>query len=233
MLAAEFPQARVLLGDGNLYWGGGVAAGMAEARANAAEIHLWLNDDCLPAAGSLERLVERVGVTHGVCGGICFDPDDPTKLTYAGNLLGNDASILGTGHREPLAAEFLNGNLVAVHQKVIASLGLVPARRYPHFGGDVMYSLRARRHGFAVEIDPLAKALNRRDDPLRHVFQSHSIAKLWREMARIASPLYFPTYWNMLHERFGWQAWFRWPAYFWRMSCMTVRLLLAGRGEAS
>lgn len=225
MLAREFPQVHAVPGNGNLYWGGGIALGMEHARTAGAEVHLWLNDDCLPAAGSLEKLVERVRATRGICGGVCYDPDEPTKLTYAGTLIGQDTRMLRDA-TEPVAAESLNGNLVAIHREVVAVLGRMPADKYPHFGGDIIYSLRAFRKGLAVEVHPLAKALNRRDDPLRKVMQSGSAARLWREMGRIASPLHYPTYWNLLRECFGWQAWFRWPAYFLRL----LRLSLKVRG---
>jgi len=225
MLAAQFPEVHVVTGSGNLYWGGGIAMGMEAAGAAGAEVHLWLNDDCIPGVGSLERLVERVRETRGVCGGVCYDPDYPDKITYAGTLIGQDTRILTTGVTEPLAAESLNGNLVAIHCDVVERLGPMPSQRYPHFGGDIIYSLRAHRAGLPVEIHPLATALNHRDDPLHQVFQSSSVVRLWREMGRVASPLYFRTYWNLLRERFGWHAWFRWPAYFWRMIRHTQRLL--------
>jgi GT2 family glycosyltransferase len=223
MLAREFPQVHAVPGNGNLYWGGGIALGMEHARAADAEIHLWLNDDCLPAAGSLEKLVQRVRTTRGVCGGVCYDPDEPTKLTYAGTLVSQDTGMLQAAI-EPVAAESLNGNLVAIHRDVVAVLGCLPADRYPHFGGDIIYSLRAFRKGLSVEVHPQAQALNRRDDPLRKVMQSGSAASLWREMGRVASPLYFRTYWNLLRESFGWQAWFRWPAYFLRLLRLNLKM---------
>jgi len=116
---------------------------------------------------------------------------------------------------------------VAIHREVVERLGPMPSPRYPHFGGDIIYSLRAHRAGLPVEIHPLATALNRRDDPLQKVFQSGSVVRLWREMGRVASPLYFRTYWNLLHERFGWHAWLRWPAYFWRLLRLTCRIFFS------
>ena len=225
MLANEFPHVHSVLGNGNLYWGGGIALGMEHARAAGAEIHLWLNDDCLPGEGSLEKLVERVRVTHGVCGGVCYDPVDASRITYAGTLIGKDVSVLREA-LEPVAAESLNGNLVAIHRDTVEALGGMPADLYPHFAGDIIYSLRAHRKGIAVEIHPRAKAINRRDDPLKKVMQSGSVVRLWREMNRVASPLHFPTYWHLLHEVFAWQAWFRWPAYFGRMLRLNLKILV-------
>lgn len=226
MLAKEFPHVHSVMGNGNLYWGGGIALGMEHARAASAEIHLWLNDDCYPEKGSLEKLVDRVRATRGVCGGVCYDPQDSSKITYAGTLIGQEVSVLKQTDT-PVAAESLNGNLVAIHHETVEALGAMPADLFPHFAGDVIYSLRAYRKGITVEIHPLAKAINRRDDPLKKVMQSGSVARLWRERNRIASPLHFSTYWNLLREVYAWKAWFRWPAYFWRMLRLTAKILRA------
>lgn len=226
MLAKEFPHVHSVMGNGNLYWGGGIALGMEHARAASAEIHLWLNDDCYPEKGSLEKLVDRVRATRGVCGGVCYDPQDPSKITYAGTLIGQVVSVLKQTDT-PVAAESLNGNLVAIHHETVEAIGAMPADLFPHFAGDVIYSLRAYRKGITVEIHPLAKAINRRDDPLKKVMQSGSVARLWREMNRIASPLHFSTYWNLLREVYAWKALFHWPAYFWRMLRLTAKILRA------
>jgi GT2 family glycosyltransferase len=225
MLAAEFPGIRVVRGDGNLYWGGGIAAGMGAARDAGAGIHLWLNDDCQPARGSLELLVGRARETAGICGGICYDPDEPQRLTYAGTPLTPLPPPATADKSFPVPAESLNGNLVAIHSKVVDRLGLLPSGDLPHFGGDIVYTLHAHRLGIPVEIHPAAKALNRRDDPLKAVLASGSSRRLWRELRRTASPLHFRTYWFILKERFGMVAWFRWPAFFARMIRLNLKLL--------
>lgn len=176
-------------------------------------IHLWLNDDCRPSAGSLELLVSRVLETRGICGGVCYDPDDPQRLTYAGTPLKALPGPAEATSASPVPAESLNGNLVAIHADVVETLGLLPSEDLPHFGGDIVYTLRARRRGIPVEIHPAATALNRRDDPLKSVMASGSSRRLWREMTRTASPLHFRTYWFILNELFGWRAWLRWPAF--------------------
>lgn len=225
MLADDFPKVHVVAGDGDLYWGGGIAAGMEAARRAGAEIHLWLNDDCRPSPGSLELLVSRVLETRGICGGVCYDPDDPQRLTYAGTPLKAPPGPAEATSASPVPAESLNGNLVAIHADVVKTLGLLPSEDLPHFGGDIVYTLRARRRGIPVEIHPAATALNRRDDPLTSVMASRSSRRLWREMMRTASPLHFRTYWFMLKERFGMLAWFRWPAFFARMLKLNLKLL--------
>jgi GT2 family glycosyltransferase len=225
MLAKDYPTVHVLKGEGNLYWGGGIAKGMDAAREANAEVHLWLNDDCLPRLGSLERLVARVRETKGICGGICLDPKEQTKITYAGTLLEKNIDLLHLGEGHIFRAESLNGNLVAIHHEVVGKLGLLPSSRYPHFGGDIIYTHRANKADIIVEIDSLAKALNRRDDPLSKLFPNGSTTRLWKEIFRVASPLHFRTYWNQLRERFGWKAWLRWPGFFVRMLRLNFKLI--------
>lgn len=225
MLRDTYPSVRVTRGDGNLFWGGGIALGMSEALKHSAEIHLWLNDDCLPDKGSLERLVNRVRATRGICGGVCYDPIHTDRLTYAGTPLEPIPSRQDAKQAVPIKAESLNGNLVAVHHEVLEKIGSFPSAALPHFGGDIAYTLRARRAGIPVEIDPGAVALNRRDNPLGKVMAERSTLRLWREISRVGSPLHFPTYWYLLRERFGWHAWFRWPAFFVRMIRINLALL--------
>ncbi len=225
MLISEFPHVHVVTGNGHLYWGGGVGLGMEHARNANAEIIVWLNDDCQPATGSIQHLIDRVRQTKGISGGICYDPDDKKKLTYSGAADGKIISEFGRDSSEPIAAESLNGNLVAIHRDALEKLGPMPSHLYPHFGGDIIYTLRAHRMGLPVEVAPLAKALNRRDDPLQKVMRSGSVIRLWREMGRIPSPLYYPTYWNLLKERFGWRAWYRWPAFYLRMLRLSLQVL--------
>jgi hypothetical protein len=95
----------------------------------------------------------------------------------------------------------------------------------PHFGGDIVYTLRAHRCGRPVEIHPGAEAVNRRDDPLKAVLAYGSSLKLWKEMSRTASPLHFSTYWFVLKESFGCWAWLRWPAFFIRMIKLNLKII--------
>ena len=85
MLAAEYPEIKVIQGTGHLYWGGGIATGMMAAQAASADVHVWLNDDCLPDENSIACVVERARTTRGMCGGICRDSEDPTLVTYSGS----------------------------------------------------------------------------------------------------------------------------------------------------
>ena len=218
MLSASFPDVEVLPGNGDLYWGGGIAAGMEHALSNGAEVMVWLNDDCLPHQGSIRILVDRVRETRGICGGVSYDPDQPDQVTYSGSRTG-DAKI----HIRPAADEFahvdtLNGNLVAVHRAVTEAIGILPSDLFPHYGGDFIYCLRAHRAGLTAEIAGSATALNRRDYPLERFGASKPAAAIFREPFRTASPVHLATHWNLTREAFGFRAYPRLPFYFMRLA---------------
>lgn len=216
MLRADYPEVLVVAGDGNLYWGGGIAAGMRAAHSANAEVHVWLNDDCLPLPGAVEEVVSRVRYTKGICGAICYDPVQTGRITYSGARKGTPGVVAPEpGKHETV--DVMNGNLVAVHASVIDRIGVVDAERFPHYGGDIEYCIRAKRLGIPTEISGSARALNRRDNPLTSFGVTKPAASVFHEPFRTASPIYWPAYWNILRLSYGWTAYLRWPTYFVRL----------------
>lgn len=216
MLRDEFPEVRTVVGDGNLFWGGGIAAGMRVALEARAEVHVWLNDDCLPVAEAIETVVSRVRETKGVCGAVCYDPDHPNKVTYSGAKIGVSGIIAPpAGYREEV--DMLNGNLVAIHCSVVEELGVVDEVRFPHYGGDIEYCIRARGNGRLIEISGDARALNPRGTPLARFGVDKPAHAIFCEPFRVASSIYWPAYWRILKLSFGWKAYLRWPSYFVRL----------------
>jgi GT2 family glycosyltransferase len=217
MVEREFPAVRIVDGNGNLFWGGGILEGMIFAHGQGAETMVWLNDDCLPLPGAVETVIARVLDTRGICGGICHDPAHPEVLTYSGTKRGSDAMVC-PGRDEIESVELINGNLVAVHRDVVARIGFPPGRELPHYGGDSVYSLRATRAGIPCEVHGNARATN----PPNPYFDRFGSAKpawlLLKEPFRVGSILFWPTYWRFLCEAYGWRAYVRWPAYFLRLA---------------
>ncbi|MDB6080371.1 MAG: glycosyltransferase family 2 protein [Akkermansiaceae bacterium] len=215
MLAADFPRVRTVDGNGSLFWGGGILEGMKYAHAQGAEIFFWLNDDCIPEQGAIGLLVDRARETHGICGGVCYDPADPSVITYSGELFGHGTLKPAAG--EILPVDMINGNLVAVHRDVVDRIGFIPGDRLPHYGGDSVYSLRARRAGIPCEVHGSARATNPPNPYLSRFGIDKPARLVWKEPFRTASILYWPTYWRFLRETFGWQAYLRWPFYIKRL----------------
>ena len=237
MLESEFPEVRVLRGDGYLFWGGAIALGMEAAFAAGAQVVVWLNDDCRPDPGSIDVVIRRVHESHGMCGGVCLDPDDPSVVTYSGatrTFLGRlNARLLRPEPGEFLPVDVINGNLVAVHRDLVAAIGPFPAGRFRHYGGDSVYCLRTRRAGKTAELAGSATARSRRDDPLGQFGRTKPVLALWREPFRVGSPLNLRANWFLLREAYGAWAWFRWPGYVWRLLRLTAVAGLRRRPAAN
>jgi GT2 family glycosyltransferase len=209
---------------------------MAAARAANAEVHVWLNDDCLPDEGSIEVLVNRVRETKGMCGGICRDPKNESLITYGGCQIGAAALVQPpAGHFEP--SDVMNGNLVAIHTDAVERIGLLDSKRFPHYGGDTAYCINARFQNIATEIAGSATAVNPRGNSLEAFGLTKPANAIFNEPFRLASPLYLPTYWQVLRLSYGWKAYLRCPAYFirlvklWRQACKKAANNSHGRGQ--
>lgn len=216
MVETDFPEVRCVDGDGHLYWGGGILAGMHVAFAAGAEVMVWLNDDCLPAPGAIKVLLSRVRETNGICGGICYDPARPGVQTYGGTRMSVKeivSPVVGT----TTPVDLINGNMVAVHREVVDRIGFPPGLEFPHYGADSLYALRAVRAGIPCEVHGDALATNPPNPYFDRFGTSRPAWWLLKEPFRIGSILYWPTYWGFLREAFGWRAYLRWPSYFIRL----------------
>ena len=218
MLAEGFPSVIRVEGTGNLFWGGGVALGMQYAQKADAEVHIWLNDDCLVDDGSVDRIVERALETKGICGGVCFEEDGQT-LAYSGDVI-RDGKLQRVYPQkgERLPTELLNGNMVAIHRDVVKKLGGIDTKRFPHYAGDSIYGLEASRAGVAVEIDGSATGINPRGNYFERFGTSKPASAVWKDILWVGSPNYFPSYWHSLKAMFGWRAYYRWPAFYVRLT---------------
>jgi GT2 family glycosyltransferase len=156
MLANEYPQVKVIKGDGNLWWTGAVAKAIDELQSEFGpdDYFLLVNNDTQLSVETVEMLVresERLG-RAGV---------SPIALS------GSQAISTGWG---PKTAPILNdferqsaffarsGNVIAV-QSLFGRCSLFPveildavrnydAETFPHYHGDTDFCLRARRAGF-------------------------------------------------------------------------------------
>jgi glycosyltransferase involved in cell wall biosynthesis len=216
MLESEFPEVHCVNGNGHLYWGGGILEGMKVAHAGDADVMVWLNDDCLPAEGAIDLLIGRVLESKGICGGVCRDPENSSVVTYSGTKEGHE-DMVSPGPGEFVQVDLINGNLVAVHREVVDRIGFPPGLELPHYGGDSIYGLRARRAGIPCEVCGDAIATNPPNPYFDRFGKTKPAWELLKEPLRIGSILYWPAYWRFLREAFGWQAYFRWPAYFIRL----------------
>jgi rhamnopyranosyl-N-acetylglucosaminyl-diphospho-decaprenol beta-1,3/1,4-galactofuranosyltransferase len=156
MLAAEFPQVRVIRLAGNAGAAGGMHVAVREGLKRDPD-WLWLmDDDGVPSPGCLAeelRVTERE--RYGICGPLLLNIEDPTRLAFFPPARGlpEEAEAL----RREVGGDCLatgvpglwNGVLVAAH--VIHKIGLPKAEMFI-WGEEHEFALRARGAGCALGV---------------------------------------------------------------------------------
>lgn len=167
MIRNQYAWARVVKGDGSLWWTGAIALGMKAAIEAGADCVVWLNDDSLPDQGAIETVVQGARSSQGICGGLCRGSDG-NPVAYAGGIMqGTWPKALQAqdleGKRE-IDVTWLHGNLVAIPEAVWRRCGLPDARHMPHTLADISYTHGAHQLGIPVQILPTATALAAAND---------------------------------------------------------------------
>lgn len=145
-----FPEAIVLVGDGSLWWGGGINLGMKHAFDAGASHVIWLNDDCLPQPGSLATLVEASQARQAISIAPCL-LEETGEVHYAGQRKTvNGLEMVSCDKGKTLECDTGCGNCVCVPQAVVELIGGIDTRHFPHAMGDADYGLRASEAGIRV-----------------------------------------------------------------------------------
>jgi GT2 family glycosyltransferase len=152
-----WPGARIISGDGTLFWAGGMAT--AEREAGHADFLLWLNDDVILEPDAVRRLLDThasVGSEHPhIVVGAMRDALTGA-LTYSGveRSRKNRAQFqLVTPGRHPRQVATMNGNAVLVSKSASELTGPIDGA-FGHGMADFDYGLRAASAGCGVWLAP-------------------------------------------------------------------------------
>ena len=144
---AEFPGARVIRGDGSLYWCGGMRKAWREAAASDPDHYLLLNDDTLLLPGALRALLEIAGTPDSRVIAVAAIRDPHTgKAAYGG--IRHKTGLVAAGGKLETCNTF-NANAVLVPRPVYRELGIFH-ETYTHGMGDFDYGYQATRRGMHV-----------------------------------------------------------------------------------
>lgn len=204
---AGFPEVEIVPGDGNLWWGGATALGSTRALATGARIVFWLNDDCLPRPGTLERLAAVVRARDAVAVSQVYTPHGPICGGYHRTATGLTNRVCPPGAESPCDA--YAGNCVGLPRAALAGAANVDAAALPHLFADLDHGLRAVRAGRprAVVLGdapsdssegdrrPLSRSLLLGDRPLSEV---------WRGLGQVRSIYYAPAVLRFHLRHWGW-----------------------------
>lgn len=143
-----WPGAKVLRGDGSLFWNGGMRRAWAEAVRSDPDYFWLVNDDTIMSPGCLAELMTLVGgpESRRIAIGAVEDPETG-HLVYGGWRRRGRERVVPLG--EPERCETMNANCTLVPRRVRRELGIFH-RAYTHAMGDFDYGLRAYRAGIEL-----------------------------------------------------------------------------------
>lgn len=151
LITDQFPWAKIVHGDGYLWWTGAIRLGMASAIREGADTICWLNDDCLPDPGALEKLVHLARCRRCICGGVCRTGSNPAIAYGGGFMKGTWPAPLRRLPADPLCeVDWLHGNMVAIPSHIWQRVGLPEDRWMRHTLADIAYTFKAHELGIPV-----------------------------------------------------------------------------------
>jgi GT2 family glycosyltransferase len=150
----EFPDVKIISGDGNLYWVGGMRA--AWAAAGPADFYLWLNDDVelnIEAVAALLRTYDEQDDSAAIVAGATCD--STSGKTNTGGLWRRGWYNCGVHEPRdtPVLCDSLDGNIAMVPRPAFERLGML-SDKFTHYFGDADYGLRARQAGVPILLAP-------------------------------------------------------------------------------
>lgn len=207
-IQALYPDVMVLAGDGSLWWTGAIATGMRYAYDQGAEWFIWLNDDCQVPPNTLTDLVTWCREHPGaIVGGQGVESDHPDRIAFGGKIkTWKGYRFIQAESGQIVPCDLLSGNLVCIPRAAVEQVGFPDPRLMPHYGGDSLFLLRAKKAGFPLFVDARHRLLNLPGEP-----------KLYPQRWLLAEgePLHILKLVFMPQSGLSWRVWlrFNWEAY--------------------
>lgn len=161
-LPAEFPEARVITGDGNLWWTGAMALAVDTLSPGfaAGDYVLLLNNDSLTAPDTVARLIE-VSRRRGGAMVAAMAREADRHLHVGGRFVWRGMSpgrVLWqteediAGLPPEMEAHFLFGHATIMPAGALGLAGNFNPRGYPQYYGDTEFSYRAHKAGVPLVV---------------------------------------------------------------------------------
>jgi GT2 family glycosyltransferase len=163
LVAANFPQVRIICNDENLGFAGGMNVGLKEA---TGDIAVLLNQDTVVREDWLAELVKAMETDKhvGIAGCKILYPDGQT-IQHAGGYL---EYPLGLAHHygygepdqgqwdEQREVEYVTGAAMAIQREMLERIGYLDDDFFPAYFEDADICIRARQAGYKVVFVPTA-----------------------------------------------------------------------------
>lgn len=144
IIARSELDVKLLKGNGDLFWNGGMLMAWKEAVIYDYDFYLWLNNDVVLKENAFELLFEASKHNVGaVVGATCNTSE---VLTYGGRDIHGE--LVHPGSNKEI--HFMNGNIVLIPRYVYRIIGLLDPK-FRHGFGDWAYSFSLKEAGFSIK----------------------------------------------------------------------------------
>lgn len=162
-ITTRFADVVVLRGDGNLWWSGATNLGITYALSvcRKEDYILTLNNDLEVAAGYLRSLIDiHNRYPQSIIGSLALCIDKKEKIAFAGNNWNKfmarwrlnipSGTPIQECKEDVLESDTLPGRGLLIPSHVFREIGLFDQKRFPQYGGDYDFSLRAKKAGYRL-----------------------------------------------------------------------------------
>lgn len=169
-VASRFPEVLILQGTGSLWWAGATNLGIGAALARGADYLLLINNDNLVAPGFIEPLLQVLTeYPRSLVTSKMLDVQERSFVcSFGGKIDWHLGEIRDYNSRRDRLdfdrrreCDWLHGGSTLVSAAAIAELGLIDAERYPQYLADAEFSLRAKRRGYRLFVEPASVVYHR------------------------------------------------------------------------
>ena len=207
-IARQYPAVTVLLGDGNLWWTKSINLALLRVLEYAADDDyiLTLNNDVIFAEDYLANLVEAANQRPDwLIGSVSLDQTDPQDVLDTGRYIDwrTRRFRMAKFQYGPYFNEetnCLSGRGMLIPVKAFRKVGTFNAARFPHYGADTEFSIRASREGFPLCVYyKVILYSNRAISGLQFdPFMRLSLKDAWKMLILNKSTVQVRTRWNLI-----------------------------------
>jgi len=173
VLQRDYPDATLLRGPGELWWGGAMRLGVEHALSLSSrdqDMVLMMNNDTQIGPSYVETLVRVSLKENAAVGSVIVDSRNPSRILDAGEFIDWRTytfpvnTHLAPGHTFFDRVDVLPGRGTMIPLRMIRVAGNVDDERFPHYIADYEFFLRLRRHGFRLGVSSEARLLAHIDE---------------------------------------------------------------------
>ncbi len=172
LLRDEYPEVRVVRGDGEQWWTGGTNRAVELCLVDGCDYVLLLNPDVFVTPQTIAELVAVAEAHPGsIAAALVLDRSDTGRVLWAGSRWGRVApgvpvwtsrylykrgSAASSVPGRPYPTDEVHGRAVLIPASVLRHHGLHDDLHLPHYGADTEFSLRVHGAGVEMRIVPSA-----------------------------------------------------------------------------